>query len=77
MLDDMASKKNVFGKGRAVGRRTGALLNDPGKLVALVDKKPPAPRKSKQQIGQKSATLAKERQKMRSTSTIEVLERML
>ena len=57
------------------------LLNDPEKLAAVLDKKPPAPQKSKRPSGQKeTATLARERQNMRSnksTSTREVLERML
>ena len=75
----MASKKKFSTKDELGDEELEELLNDPEKLAAVLDKKPPVPPKSKS--GQKeTATLARERQNMRSnksTSTREVLERML
>ena len=77
----MASKKKFSKKDELGDEELEELLNDPEKLAAVLDKKPPAPQKSKRQSGQKeTATLARERQNMRSnksTSAREVLERML
>ena len=68
----MASKQKFSTKDELGDEELDELLNDPEKLAAVLDKKPPAPRKSKRQSGQKeTATLARERQNMRSNKSIE------
>ena len=77
----MASKKKFTSKDMLADEDLDELLLNPEKLAEVLEKRPPAPRKSKRQSGNKEmVTMARERQNMRSnqsTSTREVLERML
>ena len=77
----MAAKKKFTAKDMLADEDLDELLLNPAKLAEVLEKRPPAPRKSKRQSGNKDmVTMARERQNMRSnqsTSTREVLERML
>ena len=77
----MAAKKKFTAKDMLADEEMDELLLNPAKLAGLLEKRLPAPWKSKRQSGNKeTVTMASERQNMRSnqsTSTREVLERML
>ena len=77
----MAAKKKFTAKDMLADEDLDELLLNPAKLAEVLDKRPPATRKSKRQSGPKeTVTMGRERQNMRSnqsTSTREVLERML
>ena len=77
----MAAKKKFTAKDMLADEDLDELLLNPAKLAEVLEKRPPATRKSKRQSGPKeTVTMGRERQNMRSnqsTSTREVLERML
>jgi len=76
----MASKKKFTAKDMLADEDLDELLLNPAKLAEVLEKRPPASRKSERQSNKDMVTMARERQNMRSnqsTSTREVLERML
>ena len=76
----MASKKNFTAKDILADEDLDELLLNPEKLAEVLEKRLPAPRKSKRQSSNKeTVTMAGERQNMRSNyskSTGDVLDRM-
>jgi len=63
----MASKKNFTAKDMMADEDLDELLLDPEKLAEVLEKRPPAPRKSKRQSSNKeTVTMARGRQNMKS-----------